>query len=68
MESVDYRLNQFYDALLTSEDPEDESSIHSQLRSLSRGGVFIWKEDSSGLVEWESDAVATVLYLNVFQQ
>lgn len=34
VESVDYRLNRFYDALLTSEDSEAESSIHSQLRNL----------------------------------
>ncbi len=34
-DSVDYRLNQFYDAMLTSEDPDTESSIHSQLRTLS---------------------------------
>ncbi|VGO16313.1 Serine/threonine-protein kinase PknD [Pontiella desulfatans] len=40
VDSVDYRLNQFYDALLTSEDHEAESSIQSQLRTLSERYEF----------------------------
>jgi tetratricopeptide (TPR) repeat protein len=35
LDSVDYRLHQFFDAPLTSEDPDAESSIQSQLKGLS---------------------------------
>ena len=35
VDSIDYRLLQFYHAPLTSEDPDAESSIHSQLRQVS---------------------------------
>lgn len=43
VDAVDYRLTQFYDAPLTSEDPDAESSIHSQLRRVSERYQWIRK-------------------------
>ncbi len=42
LDSVDYRLHQFFDAPLTSEDPNAESSIQSQLKGMS--SRYEWQE------------------------
>jgi len=48
VDAIDYRLTQFYDAPLTSEDPDAECSIHSQLRHVSERYQWVRKIAEGG--------------------